>query len=568
MNITFERPQYLWLLLFAVFVSIVVVLKARNVKKLANSFVNKDSQKLGFFSQQKIFIKLLIKGFLRVFAWCCLVLAISGISWGSVSTPVQKNGKACAFVFDISYSMTANDAPNSLTRLEASADYAKMLMQYMDGISISCILAKGEGVIAIPQTEDFSIIYSLLEIISPNMMSAKGSSLGKGIEAALKSFPSSSSKAPVIFLFTDGDETDSELQSALNKAVRSGVQVCIIGFGSVQETEVTAGDGETVVKTALRDVKLEKICREVNNKNQSGKDFSFIQTAHTKFVDASEVGSAVKVISTLRNTSADKKVSAQEILNPEIEEEDLVTVSYEMQDVNRHRLFLVMAILAFIISFVISEFSVSKIHILNNTSVLILALPLISITFNSCSAGFKDSKIILESTWNWYQKDYNKAISGFTEVINNAELNEDNLTKQYALYGLSVTYLMQNEKNASLERLEEISPDAPDKIKFASYYNAGIIAQREGDYEKAVDLFKMALLVSPEDVNAKINLELSQTQESQKAREGQQEITPSSENKENQSDVETTIFNRIRENDQNQWKSYESPEKNSSVIDY
>ena len=95
MNITFERPQYLWLLLFAVFVSIVVVLKARNVKKLANSFVNKDSQKLGFFSQQKIFIKLLIKGFLRVFAWCCLVLAISGISWGSVSTPVQKNGKAC-----------------------------------------------------------------------------------------------------------------------------------------------------------------------------------------------------------------------------------------------------------------------------------------------------------------------------------------------------------------------------------------------------------------------------------------------------------------------------------------
>ena len=71
------------------------------------------------------------------------------------------------------------------------------------------------------------------------------------------------------------------------------MQVCIIGFGSVQETEVTAGDGETVVKTALRDEKLENICREVNKKNQSGKDFSFIKTAYVKFVDASFVGAKV-----------------------------------------------------------------------------------------------------------------------------------------------------------------------------------------------------------------------------------------------------------------------------------
>lgn len=565
MNITFAKPQFLWLLLIIPVIVLYLIDNCKKIKKVSSSFLNKNNTNFSAYTSDQIFIRLWIKGICRILAWVCLVFALSGISWGSVSTPVQRNGKSCAFVFDISYSMMANDAPKNLTRLEASSEYAKMLMDYMDGISISCILAKGDGVIAIPQTEDFASVYSLLDILSPKLMSSQGSSLGKGIEAALKSFPSSSSKAPVIILFTDGDETDSQLQPALNSAIRSGVSVIVVGFGTERETEITAGDGKTTVKTALRDAKLRNICEEVNKKNQSGKDFSFIKTAHTKFIDASEMSSAVKVIYELRNIPQDKKqLSAQDILTGFSAQEDTVTVAYEMQSVDRHQLFITLAIALFVLSLIVSEFSIKNLKLISGTAALIV----IPMMFTSCSSNFKDAKNILESTWNWYQKDYNKAISGFTETINNAEKSGDDLTKQYALYGLSVTYLMQNEKNASMERLEQISPDAPARIKFASYYNAGIIAQREGEYEKAISLFKLALLVAPDDINAKVNLELSQTQEIQKAKEGKQEMIPASENKDNESDIEKTIFNRMRENDQKQWKSYENQERNSSVIDY
>lgn len=565
MSFSFAKPQFLWLLLIIPLMVLYLIDKCKKIKTVSASFLNKNNIDFTAFSSDQIFLRLWIKGLSRILAWICLVFALAGISWGSVSTPVQRNGKACAFVFDISYSMMANDAPDNLTRLEASAEYAKMLMDYMDGISISCILAKGDGIIAIPQTEDVASVYSILDILSPKMMSSQGTSLGKGIEAALKSFPSSSSKAPVILLFTDGDETDSSLLPALNKAVRQGVSVVIIGFGTVRETEVTAGDGKTVVKTALRDDKIKNICEEVNKKNQSGKNFSFIKTAHTKFIDASEMSSAVKVIYELRNIPQDKKqLSSQDILTGFSDQEDAVTVSYEMQSVDRHQLFITLAIILFVLSLVVSEFSIKNLKLISKAA----AIAFIPLFFTSCSSNFKDAKNILESTWNWYQKDYNKAISGFTETIDSAEKAGDDLTKQYALYGLSVTYLMQNEKNASMERLEQISPDAPVKIKFASYYNAGIIAQREGEYEKAISLFKLALLVSPDDLNAKVNLELSQTQESQKAKEGKQEMIPASENKDSESDVEKTIFNRMRENDQKQWKNYENQEKNSSVIDY
>lgn len=565
MDISFSRPKFLWLLLLVIIFFIYILRKCKATKKVANFFINKNSSNFANYTADQIYIKLLLRNICRCIAYICIVLALAGISWGSVSTPTQKNGRACAFVFDISYSMTATDAPNSLSRLDASSKYAKMLLNYMQGISVSCVLAKGDGIVAIPQTEDFSSIYSLLDILSPTMMSAKGSSLGKGIDAAFNSFPSSYSKSSLIIVFTDGDETDSALLNSLSKVVRSGVDVCIIGFGSERESEVVAGDGITRVKTALREKKLKEICSEVNKKNQMGKDFSLIKTSHVNFVDASEVGSAIKVIYEIKNiTPENGYLPIDKISNNPQDVQNAFAVSYEVKSVDRHILFILLSILFLLLSVIVSDLSFKKLK--NSSTILLLFCS--PFLFSSCNTNLSEVKLIFESTWNWYKKDYNKAISGFTETINMAEQNNDELSKQYALYGLSVTYLMQNEKNASLEKLEQISPDAPIKIKFASYYNAGIIAQREGDYEKAISLFKLALLILPDDVNAKINLELSLAQENQKVKDGKQEMLPSSESDNTESQMEKSIFNRMKENDRKQWKNYDVPDKNNSVIDY
>lgn len=565
MDISFSRPEYLWLLLFLIFFVIYSFKKCKSTKKVANFFINKNSSNFANYTTDQIYIKLFLRTSFRILAYISFVFALAGISWGSVSTPTQKTGRACSFVFDISYSMTANDAPDSLSRLDASAEYAKMLLEYMEGISVSCVLAKGDGIVAIPQTEDFASIYSLLDILSPEMMSAKGSSLGKGVEAALDSFPSTFSKSSLILLFTDGDETDSSLLTSLNKAVRAGVDVCIIGFGSERESEIIAGDGKTTVKTALREKRIKDICSEINKKKQSGRDFSFIKTSNVSFVDASEVGSAIKVLYEIRNIPHDKSyLPIDKIIEHSENIENAFTVSYEVKSVDRHRLFILLTIFFLLMSVFVAEFSLKS---FKSTSALVL-ICLSPLFLTSCNSNFSEAKLIFQSTCDWFKKDYNKAISGFTKTIDLAEKNNDELSKQYAIYGLSVTYLMQNEKNASLEKLEEISPDAPEKIKFASYYNAGIIAQREGDYEKAINLFKLALLILPDDINAKVNLELSLTQENQKVKEGEQEMLPSSEDDNSESQMEKSIFNRMKENDRKQWKNYDVPDKNNSVIDY
>ena len=54
---------------------------------------------------------LVVRTLFRCLAWIMLIFAYAGFSWGTYEVPVQRSGSAVSFVFDISYSMTADDAP-------------------------------------------------------------------------------------------------------------------------------------------------------------------------------------------------------------------------------------------------------------------------------------------------------------------------------------------------------------------------------------------------------------------------------------------------------------------------
>ena len=93
--------------------------------------------------------------------------------------------------------------------------YADRLLDNIPNTSVSVVLAKGDGVVAVPLTEDMESVRSILTALSPTLMTSQGSSLGKGIDAAISSFPSQSAQSDYIWLFTDGEETDSSLQTSL-----------------------------------------------------------------------------------------------------------------------------------------------------------------------------------------------------------------------------------------------------------------------------------------------------------------------------------------------------------------
>ena len=185
-----------------------------------------------------------------------------------------------------------------------------------------------------------------------------------------------------------------------------------------------------------------------------------------------------------------------------------------------------------------------------------LALSLVALCLCSCSSEFYESKKILSAVWNWNQKQYTEAVAKFSQSLDEAKANNNETIKQYALYA------------AALEKINELSGSAPNKIKFAAFYNSGIIAQREGNYQKAAELFKNALLVDPSNVRAKINLELSYNQQAQRAKESERQLNGANEISQEESDLQKSVFNRIREKDQQQWKNIQQEQKGASPLDY
>ena len=478
-------------------------------------------------------VKYFCKKCFRSLALSCFILAYAGISWGTRSVPVQKRGCAVSFVFDISYSMMAKDE-GGRTRLAAAAEYAEALLARMEGLSVSVVLAKGDGVLAVPLTDDFSAALSLIHSLHPSLMTAKGSSPGRGVEVALASFPGQSSEAPYIWLFTDGEETDTALSSALAKAVSSGISVSIIGFGSDDGSDVKAGGVGEEVHSSLRSESLQ------------GLSASLPFKGYVSFVRASESSSAYSLLESLRRTGNGS-------------EERL---SYEVQGVERYNFFIWLGILFLVCSYIFGELNLAA---RRKTFFALLGFSAVCLSLSGCSGTFPDRMQLLNGSLEWNRKEYPDATADFLSVLDNAQGRDDRTTEQYALFDLATTYLVQGENEAARARFEALSGDLSDDVRFALLYNLGILAHRNGNYAQAADFFKQALLINGSSVDAKVNLELSLIDEG--GHSGQGAVQPVTESH-HEGTLESAVYSIIRDQEEGQWKNMRKEEPEPDAQDY
>lgn len=480
-------------------------------------------------------LKFFLKRLFLFLSFSCFIFACSGLSWGSRSVPVQKRGAAVSFVFDISYSMMAMDE-GGMTRLDAASAYAGALLDRMQGFSVSVVLAKGDGILAVPLTDDFSSARSLIGALHPSLMTAKGSSPGKGIETAISSFPAQSSEAPYIWLFTDGEETDAALSAALSKAASSGISVSIIGFGTDDGADVLAGGGgggpDLTVHSSLRSESLENLA-----------SLSPLR-GYVSFVRASEKSSAFGLLETLKAAGNGT-------------EERL---SYEVQAVERYNFFIRLGILLLVCSYIFGELSLAA----RRKSLFALLGLSACFSLTGCSSAFSDRMRILGGSLEWNRKEYPDATADFLGVIDSAKGRGDSLTEGYAVFDLATTYLVQGENEAASNRFKELSGDIPDDVRFALLYNLGILAHRNGDYASAAAFFRQALLIDGSSVDAKVNLELSLVGGEAQSGGGMQKVQEST----HEGTLESAIYSIIREQEEGQWKNMRKEEPSDDAQDY
>lgn len=506
-------------------------------------------------------LKLVIRSLCFSLSWIFFVIALSGPSWGTKAYPVQKAGLAMSFVFDISHSMEAEDVNfhgetgrtfRVQSRLSQAKDWANGFLGKIRGENkspnVSVVITKGESFLSLPFSQDYHAFYSYVSLLNPYLMTAPGSHLGSGIRTATASFPSNHARFSSIILLSDGDDTQGDLEASISEALSYGINVIIIGFGSVEGEMVRSGGTEDLlskggeVHTSLKEENLKNIVSRLQLK------YPFHSNA-VQYFSANEPLSLEKALL---------------IANPKTVTSDKMLTSYTIKPIKRHRECIFVSLMFFIIGLVITQWNLQRQR--NIVSVLTLCF-FIPFFYTSCSFPIKDASLLLEGAFYASQDAYDKATFVFIKALERAEQEDTHTLKQYALYNLSHAYMKQNENESAKNRLSQIELDAPKHLLFAKFYNQGIIAYEQGDFLGAFSFFQEALLVEPENRDAKINLELSLRQKTSAKPLGESQISEFSESDE-VSDAHNSVFTLIRESEENRWKNNIISNGDADVLDY
>lgn len=228
-NVTFEDPQFFWLLLLLpMAIAWYFVKRNRQTAELRISSIK------GFQGNPGLLVKLRPLLFLLRLAVLALVItALARPRSVDISTQTSSSsGIDIVMAIDVSASMLARDLkPN---RLEATKEVASEFIKGRPGDRIGLVVYAGESFTQTPITSDKSIVLSSLDNISYNTILEGGTAIGMGLATSVNRLKDSKAESKVIILLTDGVNNsgfiDPKIASEL--AVEFGIKTYTIGVGS------------------------------------------------------------------------------------------------------------------------------------------------------------------------------------------------------------------------------------------------------------------------------------------------------------------------------------------------
>lgn len=248
----FEHPRVLLLLIAAVPLLLLfsIGLK-RHFSSSISAFCKSEAEKKAYLCKMRA------RACLFALSLCLAVIGAAGPFIGSKSEMARKSGSEVIFAVDISRSMLVPDILPS--RLVYAAGCAKSVAAGLSGAPCGVVLIKGEGVLAVPLTPDYSSVLSLLDALSPNLLTSTGTNLARGIGAAAASFSKDRDCAKFLILFTDGGEDSSSLLAAGMRLREEAVSLIAVGTATKEGGEIEMYPGNPsrgMAHTALNDSAL------------------------------------------------------------------------------------------------------------------------------------------------------------------------------------------------------------------------------------------------------------------------------------------------------------------------
>ena len=536
----FEDPIYLWLLwILPILVLIRFVGWRRRHAKLKRLG---DPELLKLLMPGISAYRPTVKFCLMLTALALLIVMLARPQMGSKISHDKRQGIETIICLDISNSMLAEDVVPS--RLDKSKMLVENLVDNFTNDKIGLIVFAGDAFVQLPITSDYVSAKMFLQNITPSLIQTQGTNIADAIDLASKSFSQQNNVGRAIILITDGENHEPGATDAAAAAKKKGINVFILGVGNPQGAPIPTGDGGymkdhagNTVMTALN----ESMCKElaqagsgqyihVNNTSDAEKilndDLTKLQKGDTTSVIYSEYDEQFQAVGILVLLILILEICILEVKNPFLRNVKFFGKSFggKRTASSRGSLGKAMVLFALLMCGALS------LHAQTDRSFI-----------REGNKAYKAQK------WAQAETQYRKAIS-------------KNGRNSQAVYNLGCALMMQQKDSmAMLQYQQAAKMETNPHRKSMSYHNMGVIMQQHQQYAQAIECYKNALRLNPQDNQTRYNLALCK-----KLLKNQPQQNKNNKNKNNKNNKhnKNQDKNQNQNKDQNKDKNNKNNEKN------
>ncbi|MEO8412011.1 MAG: VWA domain-containing protein [Ginsengibacter sp.] len=514
--------QYTWYLLSLAALPVMILLyfllvrwKRNAAKKIGDPVL--VHQLTRGYSSKKFTGKLLL--FIIGFALCCF--AVAGLVKPDGTQKINRKGIDIMIALDVSKSMLAQDIKPS--RLERAKQVISRIIDNAPDDKIGLVIFAGRAYLQMPMTVDHEAAKMYLASATPDDVPTQGTVISDALKMCYAAFNPKEKTYKSIILISDGEDHDDNAIKIAKQLGKEGIMVNTIGIGSPQGAPImdpaTNGykvddKGNTVI-TKLNEDALSNIAKNGNGLYQL-------------YTSTNEVaGNVLKRLSGIGNASVSDS-------------------SYEGFK-QYFQYLLASALLLLVVEFFISEKR-------KMSKKIATAFVFFLFTSNCCVAQNAKNEIV-KGNEAYKKNNFDAAENAYKDAL---KIADNNTT---ASYNLGNALFRKDNADEAVKAFDNtIQNSADNATKEKAYYNKGVTYQKAKKLPECINAYENALMLNPQDEEARQNLQRALKEQKQQQQQQQQN------QKNKKQDPKKDQQKQDQQNKQAQQKQDEQPKPKPSKL--
>src|SRR4051812_23035518 len=479
--------DHLWLLPLAVILPIAAIV-------LINRSYRARQQRLARLGTSSVVSRLVPPSVVRAPHWRVARLALAGLligiavagpRWGFERTVVRTRGIDMVLALDASLSMLAPDErPNRLERMKQEV---RRLRQLSGGDRVALIAFAGRSYILSPLTIDAGALDLFLDNLNPTVVGQAGSSLARAIRQGTDLLMLSKSGADrAIVLMSDGEafEATEEVVAEAKRAKEQGISLVTVGFGSARGSTIPVkeGDANTLKKDENGQVVVTKYSPDFLKAAADAAGGTFIPAEATD-----KAGLIKSSLATLRTQARNTLGGEDRVL--------------------RFQWFLFPGLILLLLDTILSE---RRGHARWQPAAAKTAAAIVVLTMLGGCVRITTNRDAVNA---YHAKDYIRSATAFKGAMDKGD------TTSATMYNFGTALLSADSLQQAAEVLSKLGDAKDEDVRYRALFNLGLANLEQGLRAKGEDkgpkldaalaTYKKAILMRPDDVDAKWNYELA-----------------------------------------------------------